>query len=89
MLKITEYTIKIIYDPDVKFWVADCDELPGFILDSRLFDPLVTRVPAAVREHLNMNYYEFVEGVRLKYVTMDIRGYYLEHIGTPDPTRKY
>jgi len=50
-----EYTIIFFWDDEASVWIAECEELPGLILESDSFDTLVEKVKKAVPELLELN----------------------------------
>ena len=50
-----EYTITFSWDDEASVWIAECQELPGLILESGSFDALVERVKIAVPDLLELN----------------------------------
>jgi predicted RNase H-like HicB family nuclease len=49
---MNEYTIMLTWDDEASVWVAECDDIPGLILESASFDTLVERVKTAIPDLL-------------------------------------
>ena len=52
---MTEYTIKLEWDPEANVWIATSDDVPGLVLESGSLDALIERVKYAVPELLELN----------------------------------
>jgi len=50
-----EYTITLFWDDEASVWIAESQDLPGLILESKSFDTLVERVKKAVPELLELS----------------------------------
>lgn len=50
-----EILIRLTWDPEVRVWVAESDDVPGLVLESGSFDALIERVRFAVPELLELN----------------------------------
>ena len=50
-----ELLIKLTWDPEVRVWIAESDDVPGLVLESGSFDALVERVRVTVPELLEIN----------------------------------
>lgn len=50
-----EILIRVTWDPEVRVWVAESDDVPGLVLESGSFDALIERVRFAVPELLELN----------------------------------
>ena len=49
---MNEYTIMLTWDDEASVWIAECDDIPGLILESTSFDTLVERVKIAIPDLL-------------------------------------
>ena len=52
---MNEYTIFFNWDDEASVWIAECNDLPGLILESGSFDALVERVKFAVPDLLELS----------------------------------
>jgi len=50
-----EYLIIFSWDNEASVWIAESQDLPGLILESKSFDALVEKVKIAVPELLEIN----------------------------------
>ena len=49
---MNEYTTMLTRDDEASVWIAECDKIPGLILESASFDTLVERVKIAIPDLL-------------------------------------
>ena len=47
-----EYNIILTWDDEASVWIAECEDLPGLILESGSFDALIERVKIAIPDLL-------------------------------------
>ena len=52
LFTMNEYTIMLTWDNEASVWIAECDDIPGLILESASFDTLVERVKIAIPDLL-------------------------------------
>ena len=52
---MNEYTIIFTWDDEASVWIAESQDLPGFILESGSLDALMERVKIAVPDLLELN----------------------------------
>lgn len=50
-----ELVIKLLWDPDVRVWIAESDDVPGLVMESGSFDALIERLRFTVPELLALN----------------------------------
>ena len=50
-----ELSVKFTWDPEVRVWIAESDDVPGLVLESGSFDALVERVRFAAPELIELN----------------------------------
>jgi len=55
IVAMDEYIINFSWDDEASVWVAESQDLPGLILESKSFDALVEKVKVAVPELLETN----------------------------------
>ena len=51
-----EYEVRFLWDEEASVWVATCDTVPGFVLESDSYDKLKVRVKVALPEVLLLNH---------------------------------
>jgi len=52
---MSEYIVKLNWDPEASVWYATSDDIPGLVLESGSYDALIERVRFAAPELLELN----------------------------------
>jgi len=66
LVSMNEYTIMLTWDDEASVWIAECDEIPGLILESASFDTLVERVTIAIPDLLEQESEHFQAKLHFK-----------------------
>jgi len=61
-----EYTIMFTWDDEASVWIAECDDIPGLILESASFDTLIERVKIAIPDLLEQDAEHFQAKLHFK-----------------------